>query len=71
MKILERQDFPGGLGGSHPRVRVVEMDALPEVKEGEPCPDLTRVADDVMPFDWMPEIHAPKAPVYVGPAETS
>ncbi len=50
MKIRERAEFGGGIGGSHFRVRVRELAA------GEACPEqAVRVSDASLTHDWQPE----------------
>lgn len=58
MKALERQEFGGGMGGSHFRVRVTECETLPE--------GAVRVADDAaLVPEWTPEVHVTLPAPYV------
>jgi hypothetical protein len=55
MKVCEHKEFPGGMGGSHPRIRVVELDHMPEEEEGM---TRFRAASKTPVSDWTPVIGA-------------
>jgi hypothetical protein len=61
MKICEHKECPGGIGGTHPRIRVYQADTMPKDEDGV---TRFRAASKTPDFEWMLVSEAPQVDAY-------